>query len=43
MRFLTILSSLVPANGLMWHVLTDEDDIQVLMEIKALRGLINYA
>ena len=43
MRFLAILSSLVRLTGLIMHNLIGENDSQVLMVIKMLRSVINYA
>ena len=43
MRFLVILSSLVRSTGLIMHNLIGENDSQVLMVIKMLERVINYA
>ena len=43
MRFSAILSSLVCSTGLIMHNLIGENDSQVLMVIKMLERVINYA
>ena len=43
MKFLAILLSLVHSNGLMLHILIDKNDIEVLMVIKLMGSVINYA
>ena len=41
--FWPFCSVFFPSNGLIWYVLTDKKDTQVLMVIKMLGSVINYA
>ena len=41
MRFLAVLSSLVPVNGLILHILIDTNDTQVLLVTKMLGWVIH--